>query len=186
MSHLQLYWHTERGQGWRPSTGTANLSNFHCMTAWEKVDIYGGSCGGRVSLQVSVSYIPSGTRQVEESSLWAAQKWQSVWKLKAAKRRFQTKSSVQVPEQPLITPAGCSAFLLRSGTESCWLSSRAGTGTTPWHRLRTRWVPSHSNISPATTELLERSAANEKGVTYQIWKCMQLWRKSINIELPSS
>ena len=94
MSHLQLYRHTDRGQGWRPSTGTANLSNFYCMTGWEKVHIHGGLWGEESFTQkgsASVSTYLWGQDRCGNSLTLSSSEMTKCVKLKAAKRRFQTR-----------------------------------------------------------------------------------------------
>lgn len=123
MSHLQLYRQADRGQGWRPSTGTANLSHFHCMTGWGKVHIQGGlwkegefhSKGKHLSFPISME-----TRQIwEESLTLSSSEMTKCVKLKAANRRFQTRSSVRVPEQPLYHTGGVQCIIAGGVIESC-------------------------------------------------------------------
>lgn len=134
MSHLQLYRHTDRGQGWRPSTGTANLSNFYCMTGWEKVHIHGGLWGEESFTQkgsASVSTYLWGQDRCGNSLTLSSSEMTKCVKLKAAKRRFQTRSSVQVPEQPLDHAGGVQCIYAGGVMESCWLSSTQGLEQLP-------------------------------------------------------
>ena len=80
------------------------------MTGWGKVHIHGGlwrerefhSKGKCLSFPISM-----GTRQIwEESLTLSSLEMTKCVKLKAANRRFQNRSSVQVPEQPLDHTSG--------------------------------------------------------------------------------
>lgn len=158
MSHLQLYWHTERGAG---------VETFHWNSQPQQFPLHdcmgkGGHTwwslgGGRVSLKIKCLSFPisMGTRQVwEESLTLSSSEMTKCVKLKAAKRRFQTKSSVQVPEQPLDHASRVQCISAGGVTESCWLSSRQGLGTTPWHR---GWGQDEYHLTQTSAQPLQSS-----------------------------
>lgn len=170
MSHLQLYWHTERGAGVETFHWNSQPQQFPLHDCMGKgAHTWWSLGGGRVSLKkksASVSpYLWGQDRCGKSPSLWAAQKWQSVWNSRRQKEDSKLSPLSRSLNSLWTTPAGCSAFLLVEWQNHVDSVVGRDLNNSLTQGLRTRWVPSHSNISPATTELLERSAVNLEGVT---------------------
>lgn len=123
--------------------------------------------GRRVSLKKEAPQFPhiyGDKTDVGSPSLWAAQKWQSVWNSRPQKEDSKP-GPLSRPLNSLWTmPAGCSAFMLVEWQNHVD-SVRRDLNNSLTQVLKTRWVPSQSNISPATTVLLESSVVNLEGVT---------------------
>lgn len=163
---IQAHRQGGRGGDLPPEQPTSAIS-----TAWlggKRCTYMVVSGGRRVSLKKEAPQFPhiyGDKTDVGSPSLWAAQKWQSVWNSRPQEEDSKLGPVSRSLNSLWTMPAGCSAFMLVEWQNHVDSVVRRDLNNSLTQVLKTRWVPSQSNISPATTALLESSVVNLEGVT---------------------